>query len=88
MQCAVQHVSRRRLAGQCVELVGEDVHGSDSAVAARREPVSIGMCGWRETGRSRRDDREKAWHFRLVIAMLTQLESSQLQLAHTTPPTP
>ena len=33
------------------ELVGEDVHGSDPAVAARREPVSIGMRGWRETGR-------------------------------------
>ena len=45
MQYAVQLLSRRRLAGVSVVLVGESLREDDPAVAARREAVSSGVRG-------------------------------------------
>ena len=45
MQYAVQLLSRRRLAGVSVVLVGESLREDDPAVAARREAFSSGVRG-------------------------------------------
>ena len=45
MQFAVQLLSRRRLAGVSVVVVGESLREDDPAVAARRAAVSSGVHG-------------------------------------------